>query len=196
MGELLGMPLTRYPTGVSENPSLIDYTLCGTCIMDGIFSFSVLPFTGLSDHCCISTNIRTNILQQNSENNENDNSDINDGKINTVKIRYTYNENRKIIFKENLGKDKNLEIINKILNQSEVDTKQLDKSISQLNEIILNAARKSFPCRKTPNRNKTAKKSKTKKWFNKECEMHRKLLRKHSRDLSAHPFDRHKKNIL
>ena len=51
---------TRYPKRRSENPSAIDYTLCGEALIPSIFSFSVLPYTELSDHCCISTHIKIN----------------------------------------------------------------------------------------------------------------------------------------
>ena len=51
---------TRYPKRKNENPSVIDYTLCGEGLLPIVHSFSVLPFTELSDHCCITTFIRTN----------------------------------------------------------------------------------------------------------------------------------------
>ena len=41
---------TRYPSKISDNPSTIDYTLCSTNLIKEIISFSVLPFSGLSDH--------------------------------------------------------------------------------------------------------------------------------------------------
>ena len=43
---------TRYPKRPNENPSLIDYALCGESLMNKIYSISVLPLTELSDHCC------------------------------------------------------------------------------------------------------------------------------------------------
>ena len=51
---------TRYPLNTRDSPSLIDYALCTPSLMNDIYSFSVLPFTGLSDHCCISTSIMIN----------------------------------------------------------------------------------------------------------------------------------------
>ena len=59
MGDEVGT-FTRYPKRKFENPSVIDYTLCGEALLPSIFSFSVLPFTELSDHCCISTFIKIN----------------------------------------------------------------------------------------------------------------------------------------
>ena len=49
---------TRYPSNLRDEPSVIDYALCSTLIMNRIHSFSVLPFTGLSDHCCVSAYIK------------------------------------------------------------------------------------------------------------------------------------------
>ena len=51
---------TRYPKRKNENPSVIDYTLCGEALLPSVHSFSVLPFSDLSDHCCISTFIKIN----------------------------------------------------------------------------------------------------------------------------------------
>ena len=189
--------LTRYPNKPNENPSLIDYAICGESLMSKIFSFSVLPLTELSDHCCIATNIKINIKQQNNDCLD---DDSNCGKLITNKIQITYDNNRKHIFKENLHKNKNLESLAKILNEPELNKKELDTIISKLNEIILDAAKKSFPSKRLPNKNTNKKnkpkKHKTKKWFNKECMKYRKLLRKHSRSVSSYPFDRNKLHLF
>ena len=64
---------TRFPRNYKENASVIDYSLCSTDLLSEIHSFTVLPFTGLSDLCCISVNI---ITKQNSvENNLTTNKD-------------------------------------------------------------------------------------------------------------------------
>ena len=42
-------------------PSVIDYALCSEPLIKEVISFIVLPFTGLSDHCCISLKIKTNV---------------------------------------------------------------------------------------------------------------------------------------
>ena len=119
-------------------------------------------------------------------------------KINSVKIQFTYDRNSEKKFKENIQKDKNLELLAKLVNQPELNQNKIDNSISCLNELILNAAKKSFPCKKMPNKNenKKPKQHKTKKWFNKECSKYRKVLRKYSRDLSSSPFDKNKLHIF
>ncbi len=56
-GDMTGR-FTRYPKNQRDSPSLIDYALCGEALLPNILYFTVLPFTELSDHCCISVNIR------------------------------------------------------------------------------------------------------------------------------------------
>ena len=108
--------------------------------------------------------------------------------IKKSKIKYTYDSSRKHIFEYNLQKDKNLEILsNNFLNKTEIDSDGIDNNIGKLENIILSAARKSFPV--TSNR---CSKQKSKKWFSGECMKYRKILRAYSRDLSRNPFNREK----
>ena len=59
-GDLKGCQ-TRYPSRLRDNPITIDYTLCSEPLINDVLSFSVLPFNGLSDHCCISLTMKSNI---------------------------------------------------------------------------------------------------------------------------------------
>jgi hypothetical protein len=182
---------TRYPRKPNENPSVIDYALCGSSLINKIFSFSVLPFTELSDHCCLSVTIKVNRehLTDSTE------AEVEAATVNPIEQFYTYNENRKNIFKENIRKDKNLEILNNILDKTELSQEEVVSSVTCLNNVLLSAAKKSFCPKKILRKTKgrTAKKHKNKKWFNKECSKYRQVLRKYSRNLSSRPFDR---NIL
>ena len=47
-----------------------------------------------------------------------------------------------------------MESLAKLLNQPELNQNELDRSISRLNEVILDAAKKYFPCKKIPIKNK------------------------------------------
>ena len=175
---------TRYPINHKDNPSAIDYALCKTSLMSEIGPFSVLPFTGLSDHCCIYVNIKINADIINIDNDTPDNRNH----VNTKgsNIKYTYDSSRRHIFKYNLLTDKNLEILsNNLLNKTEINSDEVDNTISKLNNIILFAARKSFPVTK-----KRRGKQNTKKWFSGECVKYRRILRNYSRELSRNPFDR------
>ena len=51
---------TRYPKHSRENPSTIDYALCSTDTLQDVYKFLVLPFNGLSDHCCVQLNMFIN----------------------------------------------------------------------------------------------------------------------------------------
>ena len=55
---------TRYPRNLQDAPSVIDYALCSATLMPIIYSFSVLPFTGLPDRCGISICIRTSYCSE------------------------------------------------------------------------------------------------------------------------------------
>ena len=181
---------TRYPKRINERPSVIDYALCGEALLPKIFSFSVLPFTSLSDHCCISTNIRINNRKSNTE--ETPETTI---KVNPDEPKLTYDNRRKHIFQANVLTSDKLDTLLTILNKREHSEMDLHLCITRLNDVILDAAKRTFPVKKTPNkipkRNNTANR-KSKAWFSKECMKLRKLLRKHSRDLSSSPFDRQK----
>ena len=112
--------------------------------------------------------------------------------IKSSKIKYTYDSNRKHIFEYNLQKDKNLEILsNNLLNKTDIDSDEVDNNIAKFENIILLAARKSFPVT-----SKRCSKQKSKKWFSGECVKYRKLLRACSRDLSRNPFNREKLTLF
>ena len=143
---------TRYPQRMNEKPSLIDYALCGENLLDSIFSFSVLPFTELSDHCCISTNLRTNTVQKltylETPNFEGDAAGEGDQKLNPYMPKLTYDKDRKNVFTENLRNDPNLFKLRGLLNKCELSETDLNESIKRLNECILDNAKKSFPPKK------------------------------------------------
>ena len=74
--------------------------------MDLIHSFSVLPFTGISDHCCLSTCIRVNKVTERSI--ENNVPEINDCIVHPLGFRYTYNEKQGEMFEKKHTKQCNL----------------------------------------------------------------------------------------
>ena len=126
--------------------------------------------------------------------NENTNSQVDTIKINHIEV-FSYDENRKNIFTENIRKEKDFEILNNILGKKDPNKDDMTSSVSHLNNALLNAATKSFIPKKNIRKTKgrTARKHANKKWFSKECSKYRQVLRKYSRKLSSFPFDR---NIL
>ena len=181
---------TRFPVNLCENPSVIDYSLCNVDLLTEIHSFTVLPFVGLSDHCCIALNIRAkvkpadiNLISPNE----------NDTTIQTNKYEYSYDKRKKQIYEQNLAKDRNIDILDTSLRQGEINTETIDKNISDLNEIMMAAARKTFPLKKIKNSKnvkKEIRRKKTQGWFTKECSARRKVFRKYSRLMSKTPFNR------
>ena len=104
---------------------------------------------------------------------------------------YIFDKNRITIFKENIRTDENLQLLQTILNKVEPSREEVLGSISHLNNVLLNAAKKSFLHRKTLHKTKAKNyKKQNKTWFNKDCAEYRKVLRKYSRKLSTHSFDR------
>ena len=181
---------TRYPKRATENPSTIDYALCGEAFIPKIFSFSVLPFTELSDHCCISTNIRINPPQTKTQ-------DVPEVKVNPEPIKLGYDKGKKNIFLANILLSDKLDPLLTTLNKPDKRNSDLDLCISQFNEIILDSAKISFSDKKVfrgPTKTRK-KKKKTKLWFNEECNKLRKNVRRHSRVLSSSPFDKEKLHL-
>ena len=133
---------TRYPKRANEKPSVIDYGLCGEALMPLIFSFSVLPFTELSDHCCISTNIKINAPQVNPICEELG------PKVNPHNVKLSYDEGRKHVFQATILLSDKLDPLLTTLGKSMTTENDLDTCITQLNELILDAAKRSFPTKK------------------------------------------------
>ena len=177
---------TRFPLHKdTDKPSTIDYALCGPSLMKEVFSFSVLPFTELSDHCCISTAIKVNREQITWA--DDDNLKIT---VTSQRESYTFDHNRIDIFKENIRTDKTLETMNTLLNIADPPNEDIFKSVTCLNDILLNAAKKSFLPKKAKKQNTKQAKKGNKMWYNKECLTYKKLLRRYSRKLSSQPFDK------
>ena len=67
--------------------------------MEDILSFDVLSFTGISDHCCVSLNIKSNVK---TPNNKPTNDNIEKININTVKEIFTFDPKNEKTFLENI----------------------------------------------------------------------------------------------
>ena len=180
--------LTRFPSSIRETPSAIDYTLCSTSLMGTIHSFSVAPFTGLSDHCCISVFIRVNmmnVLEQPT------NCDERECTVHPISTNFTYDNKRREVFEHLLLTNENLPKLSQFLNKNEeINQDVVDTSISYLNDILLTSAKKAFP-RKHVAKSRTLKRKVNRKgWFTKECARHKRHFREASKKLSKNPFNK------
>ena len=147
---------TRYPSNIRDRPSVIDYSICSVDLMEQIHSFSVLPYTGLSDHCCLSASIKGNI--ETDKNTEPDFADKNT--IHTNVAKFTYDKNLKDIFEKHILQDENLKRLESSLANNKLYSQEtIDGNIKDINQIILHAAKKTFYMR----RSKKGEKWKTKK---------------------------------
>ena len=54
---------TRYPVNLNDKPSVVDYAICSEPLLREMPNFSVLPFNGMSDHCCLFLKIVTNTFK-------------------------------------------------------------------------------------------------------------------------------------
>ena len=186
-GDLQGQ-FTRYPTRCgNDRPSTIDYALCSDELRKEVTKFTVLPFSGISDHCCISLNIKTNSKTQDfipAQTASNQNTSHS-------KTRYVYDKQNRHIFEQALKAEKTkLDELVLTLDANQ-DTEAVNNGISEINDILLRAAKKSNFARKSKQQAKR-KPQKSQDWYTKECKAHKTMMRKYAKDLSTNLFDRDK----
>ena len=135
---------TRYPRNLKDVPSVIDYALCGATLMTRIHSFSVLPFTGLSDHCCISVCIRTSYCGKENELEPTPIASPTECKIHEANTIYSYNPSGRDNFIQNILCDSGLtKLTNALYNPTDkVTPHHIDNNVTLLNNILLSAAKK------------------------------------------------------
>ena len=181
---------TRYPSKLNDEPSVIDYALCGESLTNEVKSFSVFPFTGLSDHCCISVTIKSNDNRQipfpNAGNKQED-------KLIVSKFKYTYDKTRKHVYEKAIREDKNIEELSTLFTLTNTNFEEIDKGVCKMNTILLDAAKKASFAIRIKTDKKVHKKQYPQDWFSKECRSRQKLLRIYSKDLSNSPFDKTKR---
>ena len=187
-GDLNGN-FTRYPSILNDNPSTIDYTLCGVNIIKDILSFSVLPFNGLSDHCCISVTINLNVKLDIAPPIKEDNKD---NQLQVNKTTFKFDKTRKHVYEQALRDDMNVGELQSILAQANMRCDDVDRGISKINTILINAANKASFTKRKKNEKKVTK-SHPHEWYNRECKARQRVLRQCSRKLSLSPFDREKR---
>ena len=160
MGDELGT-FTRYPKRKNENPSVIDYTLCGEALLPRMFSFFVLSYTELSDHYCISTHIKVNrVLEREGKTSGNESI-----KVNQNPHKLKFDKNRVQIFQSNVEYSERLAPLQALVNRPELDKPDLDICISKLNDLIVDSAMKNCPMRARCNNNNKRKKTSRHEWI-------------------------------
>ena len=196
---------TRYPSNTKDNPSTIDYAICSDNMLTDIRSFSVLPFSGLSDHCCISLNLRANTREITGTSPSNsDQASVKRGhigkgstkkertrtstKIKSKKNIVKFDRAKEPQYVQALKDDPNIDILKYTMSLPTQSQESVDNSIAQVNDIILGAARKATFVKKVKASPPNTKK--THAWYNKECKASQRVLRHTSKKLSQNPFDK------
>ena len=145
---------TRYPKHSRENPSTIDYALCSTDTLQDVCKFLILPFTGLSDHCCVQLNISINSGPSNLKALETPMDCEETNHINPPLRRLKYDPDKREEFKTLLLENDDLKSLRMKLANAEIDQNEIDFCVSSINDVLTSSGRKIFhsglPTRPTP----------------------------------------------
>ena len=178
--------ITRFSTkNVNEKPSVIDYALCSEGLRAEVHNFTVLPYTGHSDHCCISLKIKTNTVSRvlSPIKGRKEKSNV------PEKIKYTFDKQKSHIYEHALRSDKDIGIIRSVVEKKNLSTYDLNEGVLLVNKILLKAAKKvNFVKRYKPNSKHSVNNAHS--WFTKECKSRRTLMRFYGKNLSKSPFDK------
>ena len=120
---------------------MIDYGICSTALLPTITSFYVLPYTILSDHCCVSLNL--DVLPPACASLETEETDT----LNlTEDIAYPHFKPEFAgMFLENLEKDTRFDEKYSKLENGPVNQPTIDEMVEMFNTPLLDNAKKSFP---------------------------------------------------
>ena len=182
---------TRYPKHQRENHSTIDYALCSTDTLQEAIRLFVLPFSGLSDHCCVQLNFKIN-----SEPSKHSTEDCEIEKINPPIKRLKYDPERKDEFKALLIGNDDLRTIGVSLANTQIDQNGVDSCISKINEALTTSAKTVFHGGNFIKKNLRSKnkKNESKAWYTRECKSLRDVLRHRSKEFSKDPFSKSKRD--
>ena len=178
---------TRYPSNLYDKPSVIDYALCSYPLIGQVKLFSVLPFSGISDHCCISIIIEANANIPTTTTKPTEKADLTQDKF-----IYKFVDSQAPIFEHSIRNAARVKYLNSVLARTNLGVENIDWGITTVNEMLVTAAKKAkFTTRVSNKKYNETRPSHS--WYTKECKSRQKVLRKCSKDLSTSPFDRSKR---
>ena len=160
-------------------------------MLEHIHSFSVLPYTGITDHCCISTNIKVNtVVKESTSKYLNEISHSHNEIIHSIDVKYTYDKNRKATFEKYMSSDANLiKLKHSLFPNKDISQGKIYEAVDILNTVITTAARKAFLVKKVKKENNKNNDNR-KDWYNKSCKGYRNKFRQCSKNLSKDPFNK------
>ena len=182
--------LTRFPIHRAEKPSLIDYAICSHNLVKEVQSMYVLPFTTLSDHCCIVTRIPANF--SNEENNTLDHENLLSPTTSGPRFQLSKLET----YERNLSLDPAFEtLLNKIRSKRDeanchINQEDVDEWTDELANKIQENANKSF--KKTPHTksHRQTAQPKPARWYTEKCTAAKNKLKRATNRLKQDPFNR------
>eukprot|EP00794_Sanderia_malayensis_P011381 gene11381-12567_t len=185
-GDELGC-FTRYPLHDNRDvdPSVIDYSLISENLLPEVQRFTVNKLTSLSDHCCISTRIKTDCFISLPAKNETDNVDMS-----PIPARFLWNPDSADNFTAALNEpailDRLVSFQNSVFSNDQNGT---DEAVNQLTNIILDVATTSISKSTKRFKGKRIKKNPQKKWLTKDCQVTKNKLSRLANKLRQCPFD-------
>ena len=182
--------VTRYPINRTEKPSAIDYAIASDDMLQFVRSFIVLPFSDISDHCCISINMFATVNCP--------------GTLQPIEpelippTRPPFQAAYLGLYHQNLLTDARFQeleekIRRKLTTITEDPTNgDIEEWTDEFNQHITENAVKSFPSKECKNRQKRTKKtcSKPARWYTNACRATKKLMQRTANKLNKNPFDR------
>ena len=158
-GRMIGDAIGNF-THLNSNmgESTIDYSICNKKMYECVDNFMVLPLNELSDHSKIVTVLKSSITAPKIEKDE--------YKWNPLNPRFKWDNRNKQSFSNALKNENNL--IEDILQRIEAGL--IDSSGEKIQQLYMNATEIALERTKKPGKN-WKKRKKSKKWFDKECDI-------------------------
>ena len=185
-GDRWGAP-TRFPIHRTEKPSLIDYAICSNSILKQIQSLFILPFTTLSDHCCISTRISASFTCGDDATPDCENL------LTCPAPGPKFQLNKVEAYKMNLNRDPAFETLfdnikSKRRGNDTITQDDVDEWTTQFTTKIQENANKSFKSN-APQPSRQSKKEKPTRWYTEKCTAAKNKFKRATARLKQDPFN-------
>ena len=132
---------------------------------------------------CISLTVKSNVnVDISPPSREVSNGDL----LKECKTIFKFDKTRKHVYEQALRGDMNVEGLRSILAQAN-NGEDVDRGISKMNNILINAAKKASFTKRSANEKKVTKQH-THEWYNRECKARQRILRQCSKKVILKPL--------
>ena len=176
-GRVIGDLLETFTCYKPNGASVVDYAILSSALIKHVIYFSVLPLSFFSCYCPISFAIKTNVFHT-------------DEKFNNFllpKPPYFKWDSERIEMNSEQTILRN-EIILRDLNLSNFSSDSIDNAVTYLTEVSYDNAKKCFALKRHRVK-RSARRSKNKNWFDKDCETAKKEFLVAAETLQRYPKD-------